>query len=77
MKAQSRIKTLMDEQLGILKNKEKITQYDVDRVQKLLEIEQARNALEDARSNKTTMQLKRDSQGNYSYEYVADQDSIL
>jgi len=32
--------------------------------------------LEDARSAKTSMQLKRDSQGNYSYEYVADNDMV-
>ena len=77
LKAQRAIKNLMDEQLGALKTKEKITQYDVDRVQKLLEIEQARAALEDARASKTSMRLKRDSQGNYSYEYVADQDGII
>ena len=77
IKAQKAIKGLMDEQLQNLKNKEKLTQYDVDRVQKLLEIEQARAALEDARASKTSMRLKRDSQGNYSYEYVADQDGII
>jgi hypothetical protein len=29
-------------------------------------------ALEEARDNKTKMRLRRDSQGNYRYEYVAD-----
>jgi hypothetical protein len=29
-------------------------------------------ALEDARNAKTTMRLRRDSQGNYTYQYVAD-----
>ena len=77
VKAQKQIKALMDEQLANLRAKEKLTQYDVDRAQKLLEIEQARIALEDARSSKTSMQLRRDSQGNYSYEYVADQESII
>ncbi len=77
IKAQRQLKALMDEQLGNLRAKDKLTQYDVDRATKLLEIEQARIALEDARSSKTSMQLRRDSQGNYSYEYVADSDSIL
>jgi hypothetical protein len=36
----------MNEQLDILKNKEKVTQYDVDRAEKLLQVEQARIALE-------------------------------
>jgi len=33
-----------------------------------------RMALEDSRNNKTTLQLRRDSQGNYSYQYAADED---
>lgn len=76
LKAQKAIKTLMDAQLENLKAKDKLTQYDVDRAQKLLQIEQARIALEDAQASKTSMRLKRDSQGNYSYEYVADQGDI-
>lgn len=77
IKSQQAIKKLMQEQLGYLKNKEKISQYEVDHATKLLEVEQARAALEEARSSKTSMRLKRDTQGNYSYEYVADEDSIL
>ena len=76
IKNQQALKDLMDQQLKILKNKDKLTQYDVDRAQKLLEVEQARIALEDARSAKTSMRLKRDSQGNYSYEYMADEEGI-
>jgi hypothetical protein len=45
IKNQQALKKLMDEQLGILKNKEKVTQYDVERAEKLLQIEQARIAL--------------------------------
>jgi len=45
IKNQQALKSLMDEQLGILKNKEKLTQYDVDRAEKLLQVEQARIAL--------------------------------
>ena len=76
IKSQKELKKLMNDQLNILKNKQKLTQYDIDRAQKLLQVEQARIALEDARSAKTSMQLKRDSQGNYSYEYVADNDMV-
>jgi len=36
IKNQQALKKLMDQQLGILKNKEKVTQYDVDRAEKLL-----------------------------------------
>lgn len=73
---QQKLTKVMNEQLNILKQKDKLTQYDVDRANKILEIEKARIALEDARNNKTTLRLKRDSQGNYSYQFTADQTAI-
>ena len=76
IKDQQKLKKLMDEQVSILRNKEKLTEYDVQRAEKMLQVEQARIALEDARAAKTTMRLKRDSQGNYVYEYKADEDMI-
>jgi len=63
----------MNEQLGYLRDKDKLTQYDVDRANALLQIEIKRLALEQSRSNKTKLRLRRDSQGNYSYQYVANQ----
>jgi hypothetical protein len=76
IKGQRALNKLMEEQLGFLKQKDKLTQYDVDRAEKMLQLEQARIALEEAQSAKTSMRLKRDSQGNYSYEYVADEAAI-
>ena len=76
LKTQQALKNLMDQQLNNLRAKEKLTEYDIERAEKLLQIEQARIALEDAQASKTSMRLKRDSQGNYSYEYVADQGNI-
>lgn len=76
LKNQQQLKKVMNEQLQILKQKDKLTQYDVDRASKLLDIEKARIALEEAKSNKATMRLKRDSQGNYSYQFTADQTAI-
>ena len=76
LKTQSQLRKVMDEQLKILKQKDKLTQYDVDRAQKVLDIEKAKIALEEAKNNKTSMRLKRDSQGNYSYEFIANQDEI-
>lgn len=74
--SQQRIRAVMDQQLKILKEKDKLTQYDVDRAQKILDIEKARITLEQARNNKTSLRLKRDSQGNYSYQFTADQQAI-
>jgi hypothetical protein len=70
------MKKLMDEQVGSLRERDKLTQYDVDRAEKMLEIEKARAAMEDAKANKTAMRLRRDSQGNYTYQYVADNSAI-
>ena len=76
LKTQQQLKKVMNEQLNILKSKDKLTKYDVDRAQKVLEVEKARLALEEARYNKTTLRLKRDSSGNYSYQFTADQQAI-
>jgi hypothetical protein len=66
----------MDEQLGNMKERERITQYDVDRANKLYELELARIALEEAQQNKSQMRLRRDSQGNYTYQYTADKNAV-
>ena len=52
----------------------KLSQYDIDRAKESIELEKQKMALEDARNAKTEMRLRRDSQGNYVYEYVAIQD---
>jgi TP901 family phage tail tape measure protein len=74
--AQQKLNDLMSEQLDMLRDKEKLTQYDVDRANALYEIALKEIALEEAQQNKSTMRLRRDSQGNYTYQYVADEDSI-
>ena len=73
---QQKINKLMNQQLKMLREKDALTQYDIDRAKASLEVEKARMALEDARYNKTKMRLRRDSQGNYTYQYVADQEKL-
>lgn len=74
--AQARLNALMVEQLKYLKEKDNLTQYDIDRAAKLFEIEQKRVAFQEAQQRKTTMALQRDSQGNLSYVYTADQNAV-
>jgi len=62
----------MKEQLDYLKGKDKLTKYEVDRANALLQIEIQRLALENTRANKSKLRLRRDSQGNYTYQYVED-----
>ena len=76
IKAREKLTNLLHEQVDTLAEKEKLAQYEVDHAEKMLEVEQARIALEEAQANKSQMRLKRDNQGNYSYQYVADEDAI-
>lgn len=75
-KLQQRMNKLMNEQLTLLNEKDKLTQYDLDRAKALYDIEMKRYELEEARNNKTKMRLRRDSQGNYTYQYVEDEEKL-
>lgn len=76
LSAQKKLNDFMDEELEMLREKEKLTQYDVDRANALYEVKLKEIALEEAQQNKSQMRLRRDASGNYSYQFVADQDSI-
>lgn len=71
---------VMNEQLGILEKQledgQLLTKYDIDRASKVYELTLKQIALEEAQQNKSKMRLRRDSQGNYRYEYIADQEKI-
>ena len=81
---QQQITAQMDEQLDKLRKKTKLSEYDVQYANAQLDILQKKIALEEAQRNKSEMKLRRDSQGNYSYVYTANdadlsaaQDSLL
>ncbi|MGN0992889.1 MAG: hypothetical protein ACI4PE_03115 [Bacilli bacterium] len=74
--AQRKLNALMQEELAALEQKDKLTQYDIDRANMKYEIALKQIALEEAQQNKSTMRLRRDSQGNYSYQFVTDEDEI-
>lgn len=73
---QERLTKLMNEQVDSLKTQDKLSQYDLDRANKKYEIALKQIELEEAQYNKSTMRLNRDSQGNYTYQYVADEDQL-
>lgn len=54
----------------------KLSQYDLDILNAKYQVLQAQMALEDAQNAKNQIQLVRDSQGNWNYQYTADQDQI-
>lgn len=63
----------MRQQLEYLRDKKNLSEYDVAYAEAQLEILQKQIALEEARNNKNEMRLRRDSQGNYRYQYVASE----
>jgi hypothetical protein len=73
---QQKITQQMNQQLAYLNDKTNLSEYDVKYAQAQLDILQKQIALEEAQRNKSQMKLKRDAQGNYSYTYVADDDSV-
>lgn len=74
--ARRKLKKLMDEELEDLRERDKLTEYDIERANKKYEIALKQIALEEAQQNKSQMRLRRDSQGNYSYQFVADDDEV-
>ena len=73
---QRKLAAFRDKEIQDLSKKNHLTQADVDYANKKLELIQKQMALEEVQNAKTQMRLRRDTQGNYSYEYVADEDEI-
>lgn len=74
--AQNKLKSILEEQLEILEKKDKLSQYDIDRANAMYELTLKQIALEEAQQTASKMKLTRDAFGNYSYQYVSDQDKI-
>ena len=73
---QNQITAQMKEQLEYLREKKNLSEYDVQYANAQFEILQKRIALEEAQRNKSQMKLRRDSQGNYSYVYTANEGDV-
>ena len=73
---QNQITAQMKEQLKYLREKKNLSEYDVQYANAQLDILQKRIALEEAQRNKSQMKLRKDSQGNYSYVYTANEGDV-
>lgn len=73
--AQQRLATFkkQTEELG---KQEKLTEYELELQNKKYELLQAQIAMEEAQNAKSQVRLTRDSEGNYSYTYTADEDTL-
>ena len=74
IKAQQKLAKLRDEEMKMLREKERLTQDDIDLAEARYQIALKEIALEDAQNNKTSMKLSRDTSGNWTYQYVADEE---
>ena len=54
----------------------KLSEYDLDVYQKRYELYLAQIALEEAQNAKSQVRMTKDSNGNWSYTYVADDDKM-
>lgn len=70
-----RLKALQEE-INQRREGNKLSQYDLDILNAKYQVLQAQLALEDAQNAKNQIQLVRDSQGNWNYQYTANQDDI-
>lgn len=76
VESQKELNNLMAKQLKQLREKGALTQRDIDRAEKEYQIALKQIALRDAEQNKSQMRLRRDANGNYSYQFVADTDEV-
>ena len=74
--AQRKLNAAMEEQLNALKDADKLSEKDIERAQKRYDLTVAQIALEEAQAQKNTLRLRRDTQGNYRYQYVADDEAV-
>ena len=73
---QKKLNDLMQQETDYLREQDKLSEYDLERANLKYEIALKQMALEDAQQNKSKLRLRRDSQGNYTYQYTQDDDQI-
>ena len=76
LKAQQKLQAFRDKEITQLREKAVLNQYDLDAAEARYEIALKEIALEDAQANKMAMKLTRNEQGNWSYQYIADDEDV-
>lgn len=70
-----RLKRLQEE-IDLRREGNTLSKYDLDILEAKYKVLQAQAALEDAQNNKSKVRLVRDSNGNWNYQFTADQSDI-
>ena len=76
VKAKQELAKLQEEILSYQEEGRKMSEYDLEYLQKRYDLKLAEIAMEEAQNAKTQVRLTRDAEGNYSYTYTADEDSM-
>lgn len=76
VKAKQKLLEFQEKELKALREKKQLTQYDIDAANARFDILQKEIALEDAQNSKNTMKVTRNQEGNWTYQYVADEDDV-
>ena len=73
---QQKLQELYEKEMEYLENKKNLTEYDIQAADAKYQLALRQIALEEAQQNKSTMKLTRGADGNWSYQYVADEGDI-
>lgn len=66
----------LKEEIELRRENGSLNEYDMNILEKKLALLQAQQALEDAQQAKNSVRLVRDNQGNWNYQFTADQGAI-
>lgn len=75
LKSQQKLQELYDKEINYLLDKKELTQYDIDAANARYQIALKEIALEEAQNAKNSMKVVRGADGNWDYQYVADDEN--
>lgn len=76
VRAQKELLKYQKEINGLLESDQKMSEYDIDYLQKKIDLKMAEIAMDEAQNAKSQVTMRRDSEGNYNYVYTADEDAV-
>ena len=76
VKNQEKLNKLKEDELKNLREKKDLTDHDIKMAELRLQLAEKQMALDDAQNAKDTMKLTRNEQGNWSYQYVANEEDV-
>ena len=76
VRAQRELLKYQKELNNLLESDQEMSSYDLDYLQKKLDLKLAEIALDEAQNAKSQVTMRRDSEGNYNYVYTADENAV-